>query len=312
MISEQRVYMRNPDVVAIGTSRHYLFVDAGGKATETAVSNAAAWSLLMRDLIEPTPGSSLRLRQTQLAEEESRFLERMVELELLLEGRDAATLIERRDRIFTDNRGYHFLRGEPQCNHLVVALTGSIVSGLMAPVILSLAYCQYQRKLDVLLTETALRFATRDLFESYGVRTWVDPFERRDGIHVAHVSLGASADCLLVMPASASALQRLADATCTDLLSMTVAATRAPVLVVPAMNSTMWSNPGVQRNAQRLREDGMYIVDPTLIFAAASLTEARESMYGGPGTLWRGPLALMQSLSAVMAHHRKRLASTPG
>ncbi len=309
MLSEQRMYMRNPDVVAIGTSRHYLFVDSGGKVTETAVSDAAAWSLLLRDLTEPTPGSSLRLRQAQLAGDDSRFLERMVESQLLLVGHDAATLVERRDRMFTDNRGYHFRRGEPQCEHLVVALTGSIVSGLMAPVILSLAYCQYQRKLDVLLTETALRFVTRDLLESYGVRTWADPFERRDGIHVAHVGLGASADCLLVMPASASALQRLADATCTDLLSMTVAATRAPVVVVPAMNSTMWSNPGVQRNAQRLREDGVYIIDPTLIFAAASLTEAEGSMYGGPGTLWRGPLALMQSLSAVMTHHRKGLGA---
>src|SRR5262249_21836186 len=149
-------------------------------------------------------------------------------------------------------------------------------------------------------------FATRDLFEAYGVRTWVDAFERRDGIRVAHVSLGASADCVLVMPASASALQRLGDAACTDLMSMTVAASEAPVIVVPAMNSVMWSNPGVRRNAQRLRDDGMYVVDPTLIVAAAALAEGASAMVGGPGTLWRGPLGLMQTLDAVMAHHRRR------
>jgi len=107
------------------------------------------------------------------------------------------------------------------------------------------------------------------------------------------------------MPASANALHRLGDAACTDLLSMTVAATRAPVVVVPAMNAAMWSNAGVQRNAARLREDGMYVVDPAQIFAAASLSEESASMYGGPGTLWRGPLAVMQSLSAVIAHHGK-------
>lgn len=304
MISDQRMYLRNPDIVAIGSARHYLFVDARGGVTEMDTSRTGELSLLMRDLMEPMPGSSLRLRER--AEEEIRFLERMLALELLLESRDADTLLDRRDRVFTENTGYHFRRGEPVCEHLVVALTGSVVSGLMAPVILSLAYCGFQRQLDLILTDAALRFVTRDLFESYGIRTWVDPFERRDGIRVAHVSLGASADCLLVMPASANALHRLADASCTDLLSITVAASNAPVVIVPAMNDVMWSNAGVQRNVQRLRDDGMYVVDPTLIFAAAALAEQGASMYGGPGTLWRGPLAVMQSLSAVMAHHKKQ------
>ena len=305
MISDQCTYLRNPDVVAIGTSRHYLFVDVAGRVLEIATSNPAAWSLLMRDLMKPLSGSGLRSRQSELGEEEFRHLERLLESEVLLESRDAESLVARRDRMFTENTGYHFRHGEPRCDHLIVALTGSVVSGLMAPVILSLAYCQYQRQLDVLLTETALRFATRDLFESYGIRTWVDPFERRDGIRVAHVRLGTSVDCVLVMPASASALHRLASASCTDLLSITVAATKAPVVVAPVMNDTMWSNIGVQRNAQRLRDDGMYVVDPTLIFAAASLAEQGASMYGGPGTLWRGPIAVMQTLSAVMAHHRE-------
>jgi len=304
MISDQRMYLRNPDVIAIGSARHYLFVDAHGGVTEMDISRTGELSLLMRDLTEPMPGASLRLRQ--LAEEEFRFLERMLALGLLLESRDADTLLDRRDRVFTENTGYHFRRREPGCEHLVVALTGSVVSGLIAPVILSLAYCGFQRKLDLILTDAALRFVTRDLFESYGIRTWVDPFERRDGIRVAHVSLGGSADCLLVMPASANALHRLADASCTDLLSITVAASNAPVVIVPAMNDAMWSNVGVQRNVQRLRDDGMYVVDPTLIFAAAALAEQGASMYGGPGTLWRGPLAVMQSLSAVIAHHKKQ------
>lgn len=299
MIDEKRIYMRDPDVVAIGTARHYLFVDAQGKVAEVEVSDAAGCSLLMRDLVEPTAGSKLQ---------EKPLVERLLEAGVLLESRDAATLLERRERIFTENRGFHFRRGEPRCEHLVVALTGSVVSGLMAPVVLSLAYCAYARQLDLILTETAQRFATRDLFEAYGVRTWVDPFERRDGIRVAHVGLGGSARCVLVMPASAASLQRLGDAACTDLLSMVVAATEAPVVAVPAMNSVMWSNPAVQRNAQRLREDGMYVVDPTLIFAAAALAEGEASMVGGPGTLWRGPLALMQSLDAVIAHHKHRSA----
>jgi hypothetical protein len=301
MIDEKRHYMRNPDVVAVGTSGRYLFIDASGQTTEIEVSDAAACSMLMRDLMEPTAGSKLH--------GEKRLLEPLLEAGVVIESRDAATLLERRERLFTENTGYHFRRGEPQCEHLVVALTGSVVAGLMAPAILSLAYSGYARRLDLILTETALRFATRDLFEAYGVRTWVDAFERRDGIRVAHVSLGGSADCVLVMPASASALQRLADAACTDLLSMTVAASEAPVVLVPAMNATMWSNPGVRRNCERLREDGMYVVDPSLIFAAAALAEGSGSMVGGPGTLWRGPLGLMQTLTAVRAHHERSARS---
>ena len=297
MIDGKRVYMRDPDVVAVGTSGHYLFVGADGKSTGIDVPDAEACSTLMRELVEPTAGSKLR---------EQPLLERLLEAKVLLDARDAASLLERRDRVFTDNRGYHFRRGEPRCAHLVVALTGSVVAGLMAPFILSLAYSGYAKQLDLVLTETALRFAARDLFEAYGVRTWSDPFERRDGIRVAHVSLGSSADCVLAMPASASSLERLANAACTDLLGMIAAATKAPVIVVPAMNSQMWSNPAVRRNAQRLRDDGLYVVEPTLIVAAAALAEGEASMVGGPGMLWRGPLALMQSLDAVMAHHRNR------
>jgi phosphopantothenoylcysteine decarboxylase/phosphopantothenate--cysteine ligase len=192
-----------------------------------------------------------------------------------------------------------------------VALTGSIVAGLMAPVILSLAYSGYQRQLDVLLTSAALNFVTRDLLESYGIRTWVDAFERRDGIHVPHVTLGNATDCVLVMPASASALHRLADAAATDLLSLLVTATSAPVIVVPVMNAVMWNHAGVQRHVGRLRDDGMYVVEPTLIFKAAALVEQGDPMYGGPGPIWRGPLGVMQTVSAVRAHRTKLRAAAP-
>jgi phosphopantothenoylcysteine synthetase/decarboxylase len=107
------------------------------------------------------------------------------------------------------------------------------------------------------------------------------------------------------MPASAGAIRRLAHATCTDLMSMTAAATTAPVVVVPVMNAVMWNHAAVQRNVGRLRDDGVYVVEPTLIFKAATLTERADPMYGGPGTFWRGPLAVMQTLSAIMAHKQK-------
>ena len=305
VLDERSHYLRNPDLIAVGTAKHCLFIDGAGKTFELATPSAAAWSALMQELAAPLAGTLLKQRLAQLAKADRDFLEEMLKIGLLVEGRDPAALARLRDCVLTDNQGYHLARGEPQCGHLVVALTGSIVAGLMAPVILSLAYSGYPREFDVLLTETALRFVTRDLFESYGIRTWVDAFERRDGIRVPHVSLAGSADCVLVMPASAAAIRRLAHATCTDLLSMTVAATTAPVVVVPVMNTAMWNHAAVQRNVGQLREDGVYVVEPGLIFKAAALVERADPMYGGPGTLWRGPLAVMQTLSAVLAHRKK-------
>jgi hypothetical protein len=309
VIDDSSYYLRDPDVIAIGTAGHYLWVDARGAVHELATSRATDWSALMQELIVPTSGASLGRRLSQLPEADAGFLASMPDQGLLVRGSDPAALSALRDHILTDNRGYYLRPAEPRCEHLVVALTGSIVAGLMAPVLLSLAYSGYQRQLDVLLTETALRFITRDLLESYGIRTWVDAFERRDGMHVAHVTLGNAADCVLVMPASASALHRLADATATDLLSMTVTATSAPVVVAPVMNTKMWNHTAVQRNVRRLRDDGMYVVEPTLIFKAAALVEQGDPMYGGPGPFWRGPLAVIQMLSAVMAHKQKLRAA---
>ncbi|MBQ12095.1 MAG: hypothetical protein CMJ45_11165, partial [Planctomyces sp.] len=159
---------------------------------------------------------------------------------------------------------------------------------------------------DLILTEAALRFVQRDLFEYYGIDTWVSAFERRDGIHVPHIALGHSADCVLVMPASASSCHRLANGASSDLLSMTVAATKAPVVVAPVMSTEMWEHRPVQRNLQQLRDDGMYVIEPTLIFSAAGLVHQNDPMYGGPGTFWRGGLGVMQTLSAVMAHHQRK------
>jgi phosphopantothenoylcysteine synthetase/decarboxylase len=170
----------------------------------------------------------------------------------------------------------------------------------MAPTLLSLCYSRFQNHLDVVLTEAAQKFVTRDLLESYGIRTWVDAFERRNDIYVPHVHLARSADCVLVMPASANSLHRFADGACTDLLSLLVAATHAPVVLAPAMNDAMWNNGAIQRNLQLLRADGMYVIEPTIIFGAADFASHGGPMYGGHGTLWSGPHSLMQALAQVM------------
>ena len=57
--------------------------------------------------------------------------------------------------------------------------------------------------------------------------------------------------------------------------------------------------------AGQLRADGMYVIEPALIFSAADLVKQGDPMYGGPGTFWRGALGVMQTLIAVLEHHQK-------
>jgi hypothetical protein len=241
MINPDSYYLRNPDIVVVGTAKHYLFIHADGSVVELPTPHPAQWSYLMQLLMQPTRGDTLCQHLAGSLAIDPKDLLPLCHQGLLLEAPTAVELETCRFRVFTDNQGYYFARGQQVCAHLVMGLTGSILTGLMAPVILSLCYAGFHGQLDLILTEAALHFATRDFFEGYGIRTWVDAFERREGVHVPHVALGQAADCVLVMPASAACCRRLAEGVCSDLVSLTVSATTAPVVIVLGMNTTMWN-----------------------------------------------------------------------
>lgn len=293
--------MRNTDVVAVTSKDLVLLVKPDGKSVTLETASTAQWSSLLELLANPVAGDTLMQAASSLPECDDGLWDELIAGEFLLHSSDSAALLTKRDRVFTENAGFHLVRGSPVCDHLLFACTGSIVAGLMAQTVLSLTYSNFQSTIDVIITQAAQHFVSRELFEFYGIRTWCDAFERQGGINVPHVELARSADCILVMPASANALHRLAHGACTDLLSMAVSATAAPVILVPVMNEMMWNNPAVQRNAERLRNDGMYIVEPTIIFGAADLARGGNPMYGGHGTLWSGPRALMSAVSRILS-----------
>lgn len=305
-MNETSYYMRSPKLVVVTSASYIILLSEDGSVVEHQTKHAYQWSLLMQRLTNPMSGAAVRNLFASLPDLNDSLWSRLLDSKCILQSQQQDELWQFRDRVFTYNQGYHFDSREPVCQHLVLACTGSIVSGLMAPTILSLCYSRFQRKLDVILTESSRKFITRDLLEFYGIRTWIDAFERRDEVYVPHVQLGRSADCILVMPATANSLHRLANADCTDLLSMTVSATTAPIVAVPAMNEAMWNNRAVQRNVERLREDGVYFIEPTLIFGAADLVTQGSAMYGGHGTLWAGPGSLMRALSAILRHRSGR------
>lgn len=116
---------------------------------------------------------------------------------------------------------------------------------------------------DVILTEAGARFVGPATFQALTGRPvltglWELP---EDGV-VGHISLGAQADALIIAPATANTIARIAAGVSDDLLTTTLLATRAPVLLAPAMNPLMYAHPATQANLTTLRERGYTILEP--------------------------------------------------
>ena len=115
----------------------------------------------------------------------------------------------------------------------------------------------------VVMTQNACRFVAPLTFETLsGHPVAVDTFDRPQTWEVEHIALAKRADLFLIAPAPANIMGKMACGIADDMLSTTVMATRAPVLVAPAMNTGMWENAAVQQNVKTLRARGVEIVAP--------------------------------------------------
>lgn len=115
----------------------------------------------------------------------------------------------------------------------------------------------------VVMTQNACRFVAPLTFETLsGHPVAVDTFDRPQTWEVEHIALAKRADLFLIAPATANIMGKIACGIADDMLSTTVMATRAPVLVAPAMNTGMWENAAVQQNVKTLRARGVEIVAP--------------------------------------------------
>ena len=99
----------------------------------------------------------------------------------------------------------------------------------------------------------------RALSGSYVV---VDDYAPENPDPIAHITFSQTVDLLIIAPATANTLSKFANGVADDFLTSTFLACTAPVLVAPAMNTTMWEHPATQRNLQKLRADGIHIIEP--------------------------------------------------
>lgn len=146
---------------------------------------------------------------------------------------------------------------------IVLGVCGSIAAYKAAGLCSKLV--QAGAEVDVILTASAQEFITPFTFRSLtGRPVFTSMFEPVTDQREEHVSLARAADLILIAPASASTIARLTYGLADDMLSLTVLASRAPVLIAPAMDSQMWEAPATHENVETLKRRGVNFVGPAV------------------------------------------------
>jgi phosphopantothenoylcysteine decarboxylase/phosphopantothenate--cysteine ligase len=155
--------------------------------------------------------------------------------------------------------------------HILLGVTGSIACYKAAELASKLN--QAGAKVSTILTEAGERFITPLTFQSVtGQRAFTDAdLWGREG-HIHHISLGQSGDLMIIAPASANTLAKLANGIADNLLTVTALAARCPLLVAPAMDAGMYNHPATQENLEKLRNRGVFIVGPVEGHLASGLS----------------------------------------
>lgn len=144
---------------------------------------------------------------------------------------------------------------------VVLGVTGSIAAYKMANVASMLV--KRGCEVHVVMTKNATHFINPIAFESLtNTKCLVETFDRNFQFHVAHVSLTDKADVMLIAPASANVIGKIAGGIADDMLTTTVMACKKPVIIAPAMNTKMYENPILQDNLNKLRRFGYEIIEP--------------------------------------------------
>jgi phosphopantothenoylcysteine decarboxylase/phosphopantothenate--cysteine ligase len=130
-------------------------------------------------------------------------------------------------------------------------------------------------------------------------KVFTELFDREDEQDVGHIRLAREADLIVVAPATADLMAKMAHGMANDLATAVLLAARVPILVAPAMNPAMWGNPATLRNARQLQADGIRFVGPQ----AGEMAEKGEA---GTGRMAE-PLDILEAIAAILAPGPKPL-----
>ena len=149
---------------------------------------------------------------------------------------------------------------------VILGVTGSIAAYKIANLASMLS--KQHANVHVIMTKNATNFINPITFETLtGNKCLIDTFDRNFEFSVEHVSLAKTADILMIAPASANIIGKMANGIADDMLTTTFLACKCPIFVSPAMNTRMYENPIVQNNIQKLKDYNINIIDPQLLFS---------------------------------------------
>ena len=144
---------------------------------------------------------------------------------------------------------------------VLLIITGSIAAFKALELVRLLA--EKQIHVTVVMTKAAEKFVTPLSAASLsGHPVYTDMFSLKDEVEMGHIRLSREADLVLVAPASADVLAKMAHGLADDLASTLLLATNRPVIAVPAMNYKMWEHKAVQRNIKQIKKDGVILIEP--------------------------------------------------
>lgn len=147
--------------------------------------------------------------------------------------------------------------------NILLGVTGGIAAYKMADVASMLT--KLHADVHVVMTENATKFIPAETFQVLTKnKVYVDVFDENpdDYVNVPHVTLGSNADVVLIAPATANVIGKIANGIADDMVTTTVLPARCPVLIAPSMNVYMLENPIVQDNIEKLRRFGFQIIEP--------------------------------------------------
>jgi phosphopantothenoylcysteine decarboxylase/phosphopantothenate--cysteine ligase len=171
---------------------------------------------------------------------------------------------------------------------VVLGVTGSVAAYKAADIASKLT--QNGARVEVVMTDSAQRFVTPLTFRAITNRPPVTSMWDMAGEYsIEHVSLAEAADVILIAPATANTIARLAYGFADDMICSTVLATKAPVIIAPAMNCNMYENAATQENIRKLKDRGVIFVEPATGHLAC-------------GTEGKGRLAAADVILGVLRH----------
>jgi phosphopantothenoylcysteine decarboxylase/phosphopantothenate--cysteine ligase len=143
---------------------------------------------------------------------------------------------------------------------ILLGVTGSVAAYKAAEI--TRLFKKAGEDVTVIMTKSAQEFVTPLTFQTLSQNSVVtEMFEKRPDWHPIHISLADSADVLVIAPATANIIAKIANGIADDILSCTALSVGCPIIIAPAMNDKMWDNPATRRNVEILKEQGITFIN---------------------------------------------------